>query len=113
MNITKGFAAVAIATAALGLTACGGSVSIGGKTLDNGELQTDLAAKLAESAGVKASTVSVKCPDGQKIEKGHTFDCTLTDKSDDTQYVVNVTETNDDGDYTAELAKQAGKTATS
>jgi hypothetical protein len=113
MKISKGFAAGAIATAALGLSACGGSVSIGGKTLNDDDAQTQPGAQLAKSAGVKASTVSVSCPDGQKVEKGHTFDCTLTDKSNGKRYVVNVTETNDDGHFTATIAAQAGRTATS
>jgi hypothetical protein len=102
-----------IAAATLPLAACGGSISIGGKTLDNDQLQTQIGTELAKSAGVKTSTVSVACPDGQKVEKGHTFTCTLTDKSVGKDYTVKVTETNDSGKFDAVVVPQPGRTTTS
>lgn len=98
-----GLAAV-VAVSSLTLSACGGSVSIGGgKTLDNDQLQSSLTTQLSKSAGVEAASISITCPDGQDVKKGHTFTCSLTDKSDGTTHVVKVVETDDKGGFDASV----------
>jgi hypothetical protein len=98
-------ALLALAAASAGCSASA-DVTIGeGKTLDAGELETELADQLAPQAGVKPSDVSVACPDDQAVEKGAKFNCTLrTPNGDEVQ--VNVTLTDDSGGFDAVVPKQ-------
>ena len=91
--------------AALALAGCSGEVSIGGDTINSSDLETQLADQLAPQGGLKPSQISVACPDGQKAEKGAKFDCTLTTPNGD-EVTVNVTLTDDNGDFNAVVPKQ-------
>ena len=67
----KTILAIAIGAAALA-TGCGG------KTIDAGDLEDQLATQLSADAGVEAADVSLDCPEDQSVEEGSEFDCTLT-----------------------------------
>jgi hypothetical protein len=82
------------AVTALALTACGT------KTLDDKDLEGKLQTELSKQAGVDPANVKVACPGDQEVKKGHKFDCTLTAPNGD-KVKVNVTLTNDDGEFTA------------
>jgi len=75
----------------------------GTKTVDTPELESELKKQLGADAGVEPR--GVECPDDVKIEKGKKFDCTLTAPNGD-EVTVNVTLTNDDGGFTAEVPPQ-------
>ncbi|MBX5440416.1 MAG: DUF4333 domain-containing protein [Solirubrobacteraceae bacterium] len=77
----------------------------GGKTIDHEDLQNQLATELSSQAGVDADQVSVSCPDGQKVEKGASFDRELTAPNGDKVRVV-VTLTDDEGGYTATVPEE-------
>ena len=76
----------AVATVALTVTGCGG--------LDTKDLQNKLGDSIAKQVGVKADSLTVKCPDASG-DKGEKFTCTVTDGKETRN--VAVTVTNDDG----------------
>ena len=96
---------VAVGAAALSFAGCSGEVSLGDKTIDSADLESQLADQLSAQAGVKASQVSVDCPDDQKVEKGAEFTCNLTAPNGD-DVTVNVTLTDDSGNYDATVPKK-------
>ena len=71
-----------------------------GETLDTDDLETKLRTQLAPQGGAKPEDISVKCPEDQKVEKGHKFSCTLT-APDGSKARVDVTLTNDEGGFEA------------
>lgn len=79
--------------AALALAACA-------KTVDSGDLENQL---VEQFAGPDAEGVSADCPDDEKAEKGNEFTCTLTDEKSGDTYDVQVTMTDDDGAFEAQL----------
>jgi hypothetical protein len=87
-----------LAVCALGGIALAGC---GTKTIDNDDLQSKVVSLIGGKAGLDVKDLEAKCPADQKVEKGHTFTCTLTSKSDGSQVKVVVTETNDEGGITA------------
>ncbi|GAB2648042.1 DUF4333 domain-containing protein [Prescottella soli] len=70
--------------------------SFGSKTLDQGAAQKGVEQIVTESYGARAVT-GVSCPSGQKVEKGASFECSLT--VDGTPKKVTVTFTDDEGTY--------------
>ena len=72
------------------------SVSAGTKTLDQTAAQKGVEQIVTESYGVR-SVSGVNCPSGQKVEKGSSFECSLT--VDGSPKKVTVTFTDDDGTY--------------
>jgi Domain of unknown function (DUF4333) len=103
--LSKLVLAAAVGAAAASFAGCSGEVSIGDKTIDSADLETQLADQLSAQAGVKASQVSVDCPNDQKVEKGAQFNCNLTAPNGD-DVTVNVTLTDDNGNYDATVPKK-------
>jgi len=93
----------AIAIAALSALALG---ACGSQTLDAADLEGKLSDQLGRSAGV--SPKGVACPEDIGVEKGRSFDCTLTAPNGD-QVRVDVTLTNDDGGFRAVVPPQQFK----
>jgi hypothetical protein len=79
-----------------------------GSDIDTGDLEDQLRTQLSEDAGVPADDVTVDCPDGEKAEQGNEFECILTAPNGD-EVTVEVTMTNDDGDYEAVVPPQQFK----
>ena len=71
-----------------------------GEKLDTEDLETKLRDQLAPQGGAKPEDISVKCPEDQKVEKGHKFSCTLT-APDGSKARIDVTLTNDEGGFEA------------
>ncbi|MBD8505358.1 DUF4333 domain-containing protein [Hoyosella sp. G463] len=76
------------------LTACSGSLSIGGKVVDQEEVASQISAELATQVGREPELV--ECPDDLDAEVGATLTCTLTDDGDLYDVLVEVTEVNGD-----------------
>ncbi len=76
------------------------------KTVDSGDLEGQLAEQLAPQLGTTKDQASVDCPDDEKAEKGNTFTCTFTDDKSGQSIDVEVTMTNDDGQFTAKTVGQ-------
>jgi uncharacterized protein DUF4333/putative VirB-like lipoprotein len=76
----------------------------GEETIDTKDLESKLRTQLAPQGGVKPEDISVKCPDDQKVEKGHKFSCTLT-APDGSKARIDVTLTNDKGHFEAIVPK--------
>jgi hypothetical protein len=74
----------------------------GTKTLDTSQIETQLKTKLAGNAPLK----SVDCPSSVDAKKGGKFTCTATAASGN-KYTVNVTQTDDNGHVTAQVAGPA------
>lgn len=70
--------------------------ALGGKTLDEKAAQRGVEQIVTESYGARSVT-GVSCPSGQKVEKGASFECTLT--VDGSPKSVKVTFTDDEGTY--------------
>jgi hypothetical protein len=73
------------------------------ETVDTADLEAKLKDQLGQSAGVEPR--SVECPEDIEIEKGKTFDCTLTAPNGD-EVRVEVTFTNDEGGIEAVVPEQ-------
>jgi hypothetical protein len=71
--------------------------------IDSADLESKLKDQLGQSAGVEPRAVD--CPDDVEIEKGKTFDCTLTAPNGD-EVRVEVTFTNDEGGIKAVVPEQ-------
>jgi hypothetical protein len=87
---------IATLAAAASLTACGT------ETVDRADLERQLTDQLGRSAGVQPKGVA--CPEDVEIERGRHFDCTLTAPNGD-RVRVDVTLTNDDGGFSAEVPR--------
>jgi len=72
------------------------SWTLGGKTLDQQAAQRGVEQIVTESYGARSVT-GVNCPSGQEVEKGASFECTLT--VDGSPKSVKVTFTDDEGTY--------------
>lgn len=92
MWVGIGLVAVA-ALAAVGLIL---SNVLGDKTLDRAAAQRGVQQIVTESYGARSVT-DVSCPSGQKVERGRSFDCSLT--VDGSPRKVTVTFTDNDGTY--------------
>jgi Domain of unknown function (DUF4333) len=82
--------ATGCATALL-VTGCGGSVSIGEKTISKSDVETQAAKQLA--AEVNQPEPKVTCPDDLKAEVDAKLECTLVAQGATTQYPVTITVT--------------------
>ena len=87
------------AAASLALAACGT------ETIDNADLESQLAEQLSADAGVDPEGVEVVCPEDQEVEDGREFDCTLTAPNGD-EVTVRVTLTDDEGSFDAVIPPQ-------
>ena len=83
--------------AALGLAACGT------ETLDQGELEDEIAGSLAKQVGEKPK---LSCPPDQEVAKGRRFECGLTAK-DGSKARVRVTLVDDEGGFRYEVLAPA------
>jgi hypothetical protein len=72
----------------------------GGQTLDAAEGEQMIAAGLGPRIGLKASEAKVACPDDVPIEKGATFECTMSTPAG-AKLRVRVEQTSDAGDVVA------------
>jgi hypothetical protein len=79
-----------------------------GETIDSKDLESKLRTQLAPQGGAEPEDISVDCPDDQKVEKGHTFNCTLT-APDGSKARIDVTLTNDEGGFEAIVPKDQFK----
>lgn len=70
--------------------------AVGGKTLDEQAAQRGVEQIVTESYGARSVT-GVSCPSGEKVEKGASFECTLT--VDGSPKSVKVTFTDGEGTY--------------
>lgn len=70
--------------------------SLGSKTLDAAAAEAGVAKVLTQSYGA-TEVGDVSCPDGQKVEPGNSFDCTVT--VDGQHRSVTLTFTDDQGTY--------------
>jgi hypothetical protein len=72
------------------------ATSLGSKTLDSAAAEAGVAKVLTQSYGV-TEVDDVSCPDGQKVESGNSFACTVT--VDGQHRSVTLTFTDDQGTY--------------
>lgn len=72
------------------------ATSLGSKTLDSAAAEAGVAKVLTQSYGA-TQVDDVACPDGQKVESGTSFDCTVT--VDGQHRSVTLTFTDDKGTY--------------
>ncbi|MDP3967443.1 MAG: DUF4333 domain-containing protein [Nocardioides sp.] len=94
-------ALVATAAAALLLSGCSGSVSIGGSGVESDQLAQEVSDQLETTVGQAPDDVD--CPDGLDAEVGAETRCTLTDG--DATYGVSVTATAvEDGEVSFDIA---------
>ena len=77
------------------------------RTLDKQSLESQLATDLQSNG----STYTVTCPDGVKAQAGGTFQCTATGP-DGAALAITVTQTDDQGNVTWEVAGGTGGTPT-
>ena len=70
MSIGRGSAIILVALATVFAAGCGGTV------LDDAKTEQTLEQDLQSGAGLKVA--SVECPSGVEVEKGNTFECTVT-----------------------------------
>jgi uncharacterized protein DUF4333 len=87
--------------AVLALTGCE-------KTIDSGDLESQLADQLAPQLNTTVDQVSVDCPDDEKVEDGNEFDCTLDDEKSGQSVDVRVTLEGDDGKFSAVTVPKGG-----
>jgi len=94
---------------ALVLAGCGGSVSIGEKTLAKAEVESQAAKQLA--AEVNQPEPDVTCPGDLKAEVDATIECTLVAQGDTKEYPVTIKVTSVK-DGTAVFAVEVGQAPT-
>lgn len=97
--------ATSCATALL-LTGCGGSVSIGEKTVSKADVETQAAKQLA--AEVNQPEPKITCPGDLKAEVDATLECTLVAAGATTEYPVTIKVTSVE-DGTAKFAIEVGQ----
>ena len=96
--MTRGITVLGLTLATAALAA-----GCGQKKLNSDELEGELSRQLGAQAG--QAPKSVACPEEITAEQGKKFDCTLTAQNGD-QVKVNVTLTNDDGGFRANVPQQ-------
>lgn len=89
MSIGRGSAIVLVALAAVFATGCGGTV------LDDAKTEQTLEQDLRRGAGLDVA--SVECPSGVEVEKGNTFECTVS-LADGDEQVIELEILNEDAD---------------
>lgn len=88
-----------LAVAAI-MAGCSFSASIGGKSLDQEDVEEKILTGLAEDVGVEPKAIDCEGIADIDVEKGNTFTCTGTAPNDD-EFDVDVTLTDDDGAFSA------------
>jgi hypothetical protein len=76
------------------------------KTLNADQLERRLGRQLSERLGV--SGIEATCPDDVEVSKGATFACTARAPGEDVGLRIVVTQLDDDGNVTWEIAGTAG-----
>jgi hypothetical protein len=80
--------------------------SCAAKTLNADQLERRLGRQLSERLGV--SGIVARCPDDVEVSKGATFACTARPPGEDVALRIIVTQLDDDGNVTWEIAGTAG-----
>ena len=80
--------------------------SCAAKTLNADQLEQRLGRQLSERLGV--SGIVATCPDDVEVSKGATFACTARAPGEDVALRIVVTQLDDDGNVTWEIAGTAG-----
>jgi hypothetical protein len=80
--------------------------SCAAKTLNADQLERRLGHQLSERLGV--SGIVATCPDDVEVSKGATFACTARAPDEDVALRIVVTQLDDDGNVTWEIAGTAG-----
>ena len=80
--------------------------SCAARTLNAGQLERRLGRQLSERLGV--SGIEATCPDDVEVSKGATFACTARAPGEDVGLRIVVTQIDNDGDVTWEIAGTAG-----
>ena len=80
-------------------------VACGSETIDNADLESQLAEQLSADAGVDPEAVSVSCPEDVEVEEGAEFECELTAPNGD-EVTVEVRLTDDEGGFEAVVPEQ-------
>lgn len=80
--------------------------SCAAKTLNTDQLERRLGRQLSERLGVVG--VQAICPDDVEVSKGATFSCTARAPGEDVGLRIVVTQLDDDGNVTWEIAGTAG-----
>ncbi len=85
------------------------SVVAGGcvaRTLNTDQLERRLGRQLSDRLGV--SGIEAECPEGVEVDRGTMFVCTARAPGEDVRLRVEVTQLDDDGNVTWEIAGTAG-----
>ena len=106
VRLRKLVLAVAVGAAVVSFAGCSGEVSLGDKTIDSADLESQLADQLSAQAGVKASQVSVDCPERPEGREGRRVHLQPEDAPNGDDVTVNVTLTDDSGNYDATVPKK-------
>jgi len=80
--------------------------SCAAKTLNTDQLERRLGRQLSDRLGV--SGIVATCPDDMEVSKGATFACTARAPGEDVGLRIVVTQLDDDGNVTWEIAGTAG-----
>jgi hypothetical protein len=80
--------------------------SCAARTLNADQLERRLGRQLSERLGV--SEIEATCPDDVEVSKGATFACTARAPDEDVGLRIVVTQLDDDGNVTWEIAGTAG-----
>jgi Domain of unknown function (DUF4333) len=99
MSIGRGSAIVLLALAAVFATGCGET------QLDDVKTEDTLEQSLQRSSGLKVS--AVECPSGVEVEKGTTFECTVSLAGGDEE-IATLKILNDDADVSLVDLQPAG-----
>ena len=85
------------------------TVAAGGcaaRTLHTDQLERRLARQLSDRLGV--SGIEAECPEGVEVGRGTMFVCTARAPGEDVRLRIEVTQLDDDGNVTWEIAGTAG-----
>ena len=97
-----GLSVVVAALAVGSAVGCSGSVSVGGKSLDQAAAESQITTGLTEAVGVAPEAVDCDGISDIDVEEGSTFQCTGTAPNGDT-FPIDVTLTNDEGGFNYEV----------
>jgi hypothetical protein len=85
------------------------SMAVGGcaaRTLQDGQLERRLGREISDELGVAG--IVAECPDDIEVHRGATFTCTARAPGETAALRIDVTQIDDDGDVTWEIAGAAG-----
>lgn len=84
---------IAGAAAGLALASCSASVSVGTKSIDKGQLQTEVQSQLSKTVGQEAPPIT--CPSDLEAKVDATTTCTMNDGESTYNVAVKVTSVDD------------------